>query len=497
MSSAAPVFEARDVSKSFGPVKALRNVSISLMPGEVHSIVGENGAGKSTLMNIICGRFAPTTGQLFVDGEAVHFHRPKDAQAHGIAIAPQEINLVPNLTVAENIMLGAHRGAALSINWRQTRADALRHLQEVDHSIDPASRVSRLSKAQQQLVQIARAAATEARVLIFDEPTATLTYREEEALMSYIEKLAREGRSAFYISHRLEEVRRLSHRITVLRDGMHVGELTPQEASREKMVTLMAGRPPKSGAQPLREIAETGPVLEVSGLSRRYEFSDISFSLRKGEILGVSGLVGSGRTEMAKCIFGLTRADSGQISLNGTKVSFGSPLEAIKAGLIYLPEERKQEGIFPLLSIAENTAIPTLDRFSGFLHMRNREMMAEVDALAKQMKAKFNSLKDPITSLSGGNQQKFIIARWLMRDAHVLIMDEPTRGIDVNAKFEIQSVLRKLTEERGLSIIVISSEMEELLDVADRILVMHEGKVKGVVDRQEASQEGLLQMAMS
>lgn len=497
MSSAAPVFEARDVSKSFGPVKALRNVSISLMPGEVHSIVGENGAGKSTLMNIICGRFAPTTGQLFVDGEAVHFHRPKDAQAHGIAIAPQEINLVPNLTVAENIMLGAHRGAALSIDWRRTRADALRHLQEVDHSIDPASRVSRLSKAQQQLVQIARAAATEARVLIFDEPTATLTYREEEALMSYIEKLAREGRSAFYISHRLEEVRRLSHRITVLRDGMHVGELTPQEASREKMVTLMAGRPPKSGAQPLREIAETGPVLEVSGLSRRYEFSDISFSLRNGEILGVSGLVGSGRTEMAKCIFGLTRADSGQISLNGTKVSFGSPLEAIKAGLIYLPEERKQEGIFPLLSIAENTAIPTLDRFSGFLHMRNREMMAEVDALAKQMKAKFNSLKDPITSLSGGNQQKFIIARWLMRDAHVLIMDEPTRGIDVNAKFEIQSVLRKLTEERGLSIIVISSEMEELLDVADRILVMHEGKVKGVVDRQEASQEGLLQMAMS
>lgn len=497
MSSAAPVFEARDVSKSFGPVKALRNVSISLMPGEVHSIVGENGAGKSTLMNIICGRFSPTTGQLFVDGAAVHFHRPKDAQAHGIAIAPQEINLVPNLTVAENIMLGAHRGAALSIDWRQTRADALRHLQEVDHSIDPASRVSRLSKAQQQLVQIARAAATEARVLIFDEPTATLTYREEEALMSYIEKLAREGRSAFYISHRLEEVRRLSHRITVLRDGMHVGELTPQEASREKMVTLMAGRPPKSGAQPLREIAETGPVLEVSGLSRRYEFSDISFSLRKGEILGVSGLVGSGRTEMAKCIFGLTRADSGQISLNGTKVSFGSPLEAIKAGLIYLPEERKQEGIFPLLSIAENTAIPTLDRFSGLLHMRNREMMAEVDALAKQMKAKFNSLKDPITSLSGGNQQKFIIARWLMRDAHVLIMDEPTRGIDVNAKFEIQSVLRKLTEERGLSIIVISSEMEELLDVADRILVMHEGKVKGVVDRQEASQESLLQMAMS
>ncbi len=497
MSTQAPVFEARDVSKSFGPVIALRNVSITLYPGEVHSIIGENGAGKSTLMNLICGRLAPTKGQLFVDGKPVNFHRPKDAQAHGIAIAPQEINLVPNLTVAENIMLGAHRGSALSINWRRTRDDAIRHLHEVDHSIDPAARVRDLSKAQQQLVQIARAAATEARVLIFDEPTATLTFREEEALMAFIGNLASEGRSAFYISHRLDEVRRLSQRITVLRDGVHVGELTPDEATRERMVTLMAGRPPKSGAQPLRQTSSATKVLEVEGLSRAHEFRDVSFSLRKGEILGVSGLVGSGRTEMAKCIFGLTRADSGRVTLNGKPAQFRSPLEAITAGLIYLPEERKQEGIFPLLSIAENTAMATLDRFTGILRMRNREMLAEVDELARQMKAKFNSLKDPITSLSGGNQQKFIIARWLMRDAHVLIMDEPTRGIDVNAKFEIQSVLRKLTEERGLSIIVISSEMEELLDVADRILVMHEGRVKGIVERSDATQEGLLQMAMN
>ncbi|MCV2866716.1 sugar ABC transporter ATP-binding protein [Defluviimonas sp. WL0075] len=497
MNTPVPVFEARNVTKSFGPVTALKNVSITLFPGEVHSIIGENGAGKSTLMNIICGRLSPTEGQLLVDGEPVHFHLPKDAQARGIAIAPQEISLVPHLSVAENIMLGAHCGAAFHIDWRKTRAEATRHLHEVDHSIDPSARVSELSKAQQQLVQIARAAATEARVLIFDEPTATLTYREEEALMAYIENLAREGRSAFYISHRLDEVRRLSHRITVLRDGVHVGEITPEEASRERMVTMMAGRPPKAGAQPLRILGASDTVLEVQGLTRAHEFQDVSFTLRKGEILGVSGLVGSGRTEMAKCIFGATRAEAGLITLNGRDVAFRSPLEAIQAGLIYLPEERKQEGIFPLLSIAENTGLPTLDRFTGLLHLRNREMMAEVEKLARQMKAKFNSLKDPITSLSGGNQQKFIIARWLMRDAHVLIMDEPTRGIDVNAKFEIQSVLRKLTEERGLSIIVISSEMEELLDVADRIMVMHEGKVKGTVERREASQEGLLRMAMN
>ena len=238
-------------------------------------------------------------------------------------------------------------------------------------------------------------------------------------------------------------------------------------------------------------------MLEVESRTRAGEFANVSFTLRKGETLGVSGLIGSGRTEMAKCIFGATRAQSGTIRLEGKPVSFAGPFNAIQAGLIYLPEERKQEGIFPLLSIAENTALPTIERFTGFLHIRNRDMLVEVERLAVQMKAKFNSLMDPITSLSGGNQQKFIIARWLMRDAKVMIMDEPTRGIDVNAKFEIQSVLRRLTEERGLSIIVISSEMEELLDVADRILVMHEGTVKGVVDRQNATQEGLLQMAMS
>ena len=496
MSTPVPVFEARDISKSFGPVRALSNVTVTLNRGEIHSIIGENGAGKSTLMNLICGRFAPTEGQIFVDGAPVHFQSPKDAQRHGIAIAPQEISLVPDLTVYENILLGAHCGGIAGIDWRKTREQATHHLHQVDNSIDPRAKVSKLSKAQQQLVQIARAAATEARILIFDEPTATLTYREEEVLLRYIESLVQEGRSAFYISHRLEEVRRLSARITVLRDGVHVGEL-PADASREDMVRLMAGRPPKIGAQATRKVAQTQPVLEVEGLTRAGEFENVSFKLHKGEILGVSGLIGAGRTEMAKCIFGATRAKAGTIRLDGKQVSFASPYHAIRAGLIYLPEERKQEGIFPLLSIAENTALPTLDRFTGLLHIRNRDMLAEVESLAQQVKAKFNSLKDPITSLSGGNQQKFIIARWLMRDAKVMIMDEPTRGIDVNAKFEIQSVLRRLTEERGISIIVISSEMEELLDVADRILVMHEGSVKGTVSRQDATQEGLLQLAMS
>jgi len=497
MTDPVPIFEASGVSRHFGPVQALTDVSVSLLPGEVHAIIGENGAGKSTLMNIFCGRLRPSAGQLRVGGAEVQFHSPLDAQAHGIAITPQEINLVPQLTVAENILLGAHRGRVAAIDWRATIAEATEHLHEVDDSIDPSARVGTLSKPQQQLVQIARAAASRARIIIFDEPTAMLTYRETDRLKAYIRKITSAGRSAFYISHRLDEVTELSHRITALRDGRHVGTIGPAEATRERLVTMMAGRPAKAVAPVVRQLQDRKPVLEVEGLTRAHEFDDISFTLREGEILGVSGLIGSGRTEVAKCLFGLTRAQAGKVRLDGREVAFRAPIDAINAGLIYLPEERKQEGIFPLLSIAENTALPTIDRFGGLLTIRNREMMDEVAKLAGQLKAKFNSLRDPITSLSGGNQQKFIIARWLMRDARVLIMDEPTRGIDVNAKLEIQNVLRRLTEERGLSILLISSEMEELLDVADRILVMHEGRIKGTLDRQEATQEGLLQLAMN
>lgn len=493
----APVFEARGISKRFGPIRALDTVSVTLGRGELNSIIGENGAGKSTLMNIFCGRLRPDTGQILIDGKPVQFSTPKQATAHGIAIAPQEINLVPALSVAENIMLGAHVGGRAVIDWRRTRAEAVRHLHEVDDQIDPSCRLGSLSKAQQQLVQIARAAATEARILILDEPTATLSHRETEKLFAYIRSFKARGNSVFYISHRLDEVQMLSERVTVLRDGGFVGTLPPT-ASREEMVTGMAGRPPSATRQPRRDLAPGTPkVLEVSGLTRPGEFTDLSFDLHRGEILGVSGLIGSGRTEMAKCLFGLTRPSSGEIRFDGQPGHFASPIEAIKAGLIYLPEERKQEGIFPLLSIAENAALPSMGRFRGLLRMRNREMLAEVEQNLAAMKTKFGRSGDAITTLSGGNQQKVIIARWLMRGAKVLIMDEPTRGIDVNAKYEIQAVLRRLTEEHGLSILMISSEMEEVLDVADRILVMHEGRARGIVAAQSQTQESLLRLAMT
>jgi len=495
---AEPIFfQARNISRTFGPVRALNEVTVTLNRGEVHAIIGENGAGKSTLMNIICGKLRPSAGELLLEGKVVQFHSPKDAQTHGIAIAPQEINLVPHLSVMENILLGAHCGRSWLIDWKRTKQTAAHYLHEIDETIHPKKRVVDLSKAQQQLVQIARAAAAQAQIIIFDEPTAALTYREEEKLMAFISKLAKDGCSAFYISHRLEEIRRLSHRITVLRDGNLIDVLTPEKATYERMVTMMAGRPLKASAQPLRTMkADQDIILEVKDLVREREFDKISFGLRKGEILGVCGLIGSGRTELAKCIFGLTKAHSGKVVFAGKEVRFTHPAQAIAAGLIYLPEERKQEGIFPLLSIAENTALPTIKKFAGWLTISNRQIFATVGALAQQVKAKFHTLKEPITLLSGGNQQKFILARWLMRDAKVLIMDEPTRGIDVNAKVEIQTLLRKLTEERGLSLLLISSEMEELLNVADRIMVMHEGKLKGIVERAGATPASLLKLAM-
>ena len=492
------LFETEKITKSFGGLTALNNVSISIYPGEIHSIIGENGAGKSTLMNIISGSMTPTKGNILIDGKSVEFSSPKEAQDYGIAIAPQEINLVPELTVAENIVLGAHKKSSGIINWKKTNEFATARLKEIDKSIDPTVTVKSLSKAHQQLVQIARATASNARILIFDEPTATLTYREEEVLLAFIENLRNYGKSAFYISHRLEEVRRLSDRITVLRDGHHVGELTSEEATRERMVTLMAGRKPNETIHETRIFDKDSKVIfKVEGLSRSNEFNNVNFFLKQNEILGIYGLVGSGRTELAKCIFGATKADTGKISLDDKEVKFANPTQAVKEGLVYIPEERKQEGIFPLLSIAENTALPNIEKFRSILFLSQKDMYDQVLNMGKKLKAKFSNLKNPITSLSGGNQQKFIIARWLMSDAKVLIMDEPTRGIDVNAKFEIQAVLRNLSEEKNVSIIVISSEMEELLQVADRIMVMRQGKNVGTIDRDHATQKNLLELAMS
>jgi ABC-type sugar transport system ATPase subunit len=427
----------------------------------------------------------------------VEFSSPLDAQQARIAIAPQEVNLVPALSVAENVILGTHDRGGVGIDWRRTRERAMEHLAAIDETLDPNMPVYRLSKAQQQLVQIARAAATSAKILIFDEPTAALTHKEADRLFDFIRRFREGGGAVFYISHRLDEILNLSDRITVLRDGSFVSELEPQSTTKDEMVALMAGRIVDLGRNKLSDFKGGEIVLKVEGLSRGGEFQDVGFELRRGEILGIAGLVGSGRTELGKCLFGVTRPDAGAVEAFGRKVRINHPADAIALGLVYLPEERKQEGIFPLLSIAENMTIATSDRFQGWLGLNFGQMVREVEDYVRRIRIKIGSPKDRITSLSGGNQQKVIIARWLLKNSRILILDEPTRGIDVNAKLEIQALLRRLAEEEGLSLIYISSELQEVLDVSHRVVVLHEGRVKGVQKAQDATQESLLALAMS
>jgi ABC-type sugar transport system ATPase subunit len=496
--AAAYTLEARGLSKRFQANQALQGVTIGLRPAEVHAVVGENGAGKSTLMNILCGKLVPDEGALVRDGRAVRFATPADAQRAGIAMAPQELTLCPLLSVAENVLLGSQKSGMLGVDWRATRRAAREHLAELDETIDPDVPAGSLSTARQQLVQIARATASRADILIFDEPTASLTTRETGHLFAFIDRFRRRGGAVFYVSHRLEEILALADRVSVLRDGTLVVELDPATTTKDEMVRHMAGRPAAPARRPAREAEGQGRevTLRVRGLRRAGEFEGIDLELRRGEILGVSGLVGSGRTELAKCIFGLTAPDAGTIEIDGRPVRHRSPAEAIRNGLVYLPEERKREGIFPLLGVGENIAIASLQRFRRFWGLSRAAMLDAAGDYVRRLGIRPATVADPITSLSGGNQQKAILARWLMSACRILILDEPTRGIDVNAKLEIQALLRELARS-SLAILYISSELQEVLDVADRVLVMHEGRVKGVVPAAGTTQDMLLGLAMS
>ncbi|HEY5952734.1 MAG TPA: sugar ABC transporter ATP-binding protein [Terrimicrobiaceae bacterium] len=491
-------FEGRNLSKRFGPQYALRDVSIDIRSHQVHAVTGENGAGKSTLMNIICGKLRPTEGELRWNGAALNLVSPIDARRAGIAIAPQELNLCAHLTVAENIFLGNLARGKLGIDWRETLRSARDHLSAIDPTIDPLAKAGTLSAAHQQLVQIARATATRAKLLIFDEPTAALTDREAVRLFDFISRFRANGGAIFYISHRLDEVLQLADRVSVLRDGRFIIELEPRRTSKDEIVRHMAGRDLAGRhlrpGELKREHAQV--VLRVHGLSRSGEFESVDLELHRGEILAISGLIGSGRTELGKCIFGLTRPDRGEIEIEGRPIRHRTPADAILNGLVYLPEERKKEGIFPLLSVTENICIASLKEFLAAYGLRRGQMLKTAVEYMRRLTIRAQTPRMPLKNLSGGNQQKTILARWLLSNCRILILDEPTRGIDVNAKFEIQTLLRELAGQ-GLSMIYISSEMQEILEVSDRILVMHEGRVKGVVETPTTTQETLLGLAMA
>ncbi|QIN81513.1 ATP-binding cassette domain-containing protein [Rubrobacter tropicus] len=489
-----PVFRLRDVTKRFGGVTAVEGVSFDLRPGEVHALVGENGAGKSTLMKMVHGLYAPDEGTLEVGGEAAEFSSPRDAEAAGIAMIPQELDLFPELSVTENLFVGRHRPRTRwgTLDRTAMRAEARGRLRSLGVDLDVTTSVKGLSAANQQIVAIARALVGEARAVVMDEPTASLTEREVRQLFRIISDLTAGGVGVAYISHRLEEIFTISDRITVLRDGHHITTAPAADLDSEELVRLMVGRPLNELFT--RSAHNPGEVaLEVRGLSRAGEFEDVDLVVRRSEIVGLSGLVGAGRSEVAQAIFGIRSPESGEIRIDGEVVQIRSPQAAMERGIFYVPEERRSQGLILPFSIKNNITLSILDRIARFGFVPRTERQT-ADRFAKGLSIRGGSVSDPVSRLSGGNQQKVVLAKSLAREPSILLLDEPTRGIDVGAKSEIYRLIDDLAKE-GKAILLISSELEEVLSMSDRVVVMREGRITGEFGRNEASQEMVMTAA--
>jgi ABC-type sugar transport system ATPase subunit len=496
------ILEFHHICKRFPGIQALDDVTFSVRRGEVHAIMGENGAGKSTLMKIVSGLLQPDSGELHIDGRNVEIRNAHQALQLGIAMVPQELNLVPQMSIAENILLGMEPRNGLGVVDRQKlNKRAFETLSALGlESIDVSQQLSVLSIAEQQMVQIARALAFQCKVLIMDEPTAALSNREKLALFERLRLVNEGGTTILYISHRMEEVLEIADRITVLRDGKYIGtvENTRENVSaiQDRVVNMMIGRPLAEYLNVRKQRgAHTHPVLEVRGITRKGVFRNITFQLHKGEILGFAGLVGARRTEVLSSVFGFPPPDYGELLINGQPVQIHSPLSAIEHGIGYVHEERKHFGIFPDLSVLANITIPFLRQLQRFTVIRREQEVQVGDQLVSRLQVQTPSLSQQIAKLSGGNQQKVILSRWLGSGASILILDEPTRGIDINAKAEIHALIAELAAE-GKSIVLISSEIQELLAICDRILVMREGAIVGEVDPKVATQEEILLLAM-
>jgi rhamnose transport system ATP-binding protein len=485
-----------DVSKTFFGVHALRGVSFDLRAGEVHALVGENGAGKSTLVKVITGAHRPDSGTLEIQGQLVTDNDPVRARDLGIAAIYQQPALFPDLTVAENIALGLEPGGGWRrVRWGDRRERARRLLEKIGARIDPETEVRRLTMPEQQLVEIARALGSDAKIVIMDEPTASLSDTEVVNLFRVIRDLKTHGVGVIYISHRLEELPEVADRVTALRDGVLVGTRSMAEVNRAALIRMMVGRE-LSAVFPKTEVPIGEIVLELRGVRcARAGVNGVSFSVRAGEILGLAGLVGAGRTETARVLFGLTPADSGEILLNGEPVAIDSPRQAVALGIAYVPEDRRRHGVVLEMTVASNTTLATLrdvTRFGLIDFEAERTVAAD---FVKRLGVKTSSLDAPVGSLSGGNQQKVALARWLSAGPKVLILDEPTQGVDVGAKGEIHRLMCELAG-RGMAIVMISSELPEVLGMSDRIAVMHGGIVVGVVARDGASQELVMELAL-
>ena len=485
-----------DVEKTFPGVRALKGVNLNVKRGEVHALCGENGAGKSTLMKCLIGIQPVTSGEIIFDGKSISNYNTADALNMGISMIHQELSPVAYRPIMENIWLGREPVNKFGlVDHKKMYEDSKEVLKQIDLDVDPKTQMVNLTVAQMQMVEIAKAISYNAKLIIMDEPSSSLTEREEQQLFSIIRRLKAEGRSIIYISHRLAEIFEVADRVTVFRDGTNVGEADVKDITTEQLIAMMVGRP-MDDMFPKIETDKEGVVLEVKGLSHHKYFKNVSFTVRKGEILGFAGLVGAGRTEVMETIFGIRPHTEGQIYLHGKPVEIHNPGEAINMGISFLTEDRRGTGIFPLLSIDTNIAIPNYDKYLTKLGLVDQKAVDE--ACAKYVEAieiKTPSLKQKIMNLSGGNQQKVLLARWLMTEPDVLILDEPTRGIDVGAKAEIYQLMSELASQ-GKCIIMVSSELPEVIGMSDRIVVMHEGKITGILDNgPDITQEVLMRYA--
>jgi rhamnose transport system ATP-binding protein len=490
------VLRATDVTKSYAGVQALKRASLELRAGEVHALVGENGAGKSTLIKILTGAVQPDSGEISLDGEPLARLDPASAKRLGIAAIYQQPALFGELTVAENIALGLERtGRWGRVDWRARHRRAQELLARVGARIDPETDAGDLSMPQQQLVEIARALGADARVLILDEPTASLSKEDTDNLFRVVRELREHGVGMIYISHRLEELPVIADRVTVLRDGNTIATREMAEVNREQLIQMMVGRE-LSAVFPKRAVPLGDTVLELRGVGcASAGVSDISLSVRAGEIVGLSGLVGAGRSELARTIFGLTPADRGEILVRGKRVRIGSPADAIAHGIAYVPEDRRRHGVVLEMPVSENVtlaALGNLSRFGALDFRRERELATDY---TRRLGVKTASIRSLVSTLSGGNQQKVALSRWLLTKPTLLVLDEPTQGIDVGAKSEIHELMMELAES-GVAILMISSELPEILGMSDRIAVMHGGTIVSVLDRAEATPERVLARAL-
>ncbi len=485
------------IGKSFPGVRALNNVHLEVRRGEVHALLGENGAGKSTLMKILSGAYSLDEGEIYWEGKKIHIRNPKEAQDLGIGIIYQEFNLVPQLSIAENVWLGREifRNSSVKlIDWPEMyrRTEAL--LQELNVNLDPRRQVAGLGVALQQMVEIAKALSLDARLLIMDEPTSALADAEIQQLFEVIRRLKQRGVSVVFISHHLDEIFEICDRGTILRDGEYIATVDLAETTEDQLITMMVGRSLEQ--QYPKVTAPRGPeALRVEGLTRKGQLHNISFCAYTGEILGIAGLVGAGRTELVRAIFGADPVDSGQVFVFGKKLRLDSPGSAIRSGVGLLPEDRKQDGLILLLSVMQNISMASLDRLTLRGLLRLRDEKAQTRDFIQKLRISTPSIDQLVQNLSGGNQQKVVLAKWLASRSKVLIFDEPTRGIDVGAKVEVYNLMNNLVQD-GAAVVMVSSELPELLGMSDRILVMHEGSLVAEFTREEATQEKILTAAM-